>query len=140
VVVTGFERPCLVRADPERIQQVLTNLLDNAGKNSPVGSRIEVTLSVDGDGTCTVEVSDRGAGMTEEELVRAFDKFSRGRHGTVQGTGLGLYICRKIIDAHDGQIWAKSRDGGGAIVGFSLSTVRATDDPAGAPGPQTTKA
>ena len=120
--VDAGDEPRPVRADPERIQQVLANLLDNAAKNSPAGSTIEIGVSSN-NGTVTVEVKDRGTGMTEEEQRRAFDKFSRGRHTTVQGTGLGLYICRKIIDAHGGRIWAASRSGGGAIVAFSLPMV-----------------
>ena len=108
-----------VRADPERIQQVLANMFDNAIKNSPVGSRIEVHVARQG-GDALVEVCDRGLGLTEDELERSFEKFSRGRHATVTGTGLGLYICRKIIDAHGGRIWAARREGGGAVVSFTL--------------------
>lgn len=111
-----------VRADPERIQQVLANLLDNAMKNSPSGTRIDVVLDVSGD-DARVRVSDRGAGLTEDELGRVFEKFSRGRYTTVTGTGLGLYICRMIIDAHGGRIWAETRDGGGMTVTFTLARV-----------------
>ena len=65
-------------------------------------------VGVSGD-DALVEVSDRGLGLSEDELERSFEKFSRGRHATVTGTGLGLYICRKIIDAHGGRIWAARR-------------------------------
>jgi signal transduction histidine kinase len=115
--------PLTVRADPERIQQVLINLLDNAIKNSPTGSRIDVHLARTDDGQALVEVSDRGAGISEDETERAFEKFTRGRHTGPRGTGLGLYICRKIIDAHGGRIWARSRDGGGATLAFTLPMV-----------------
>ena len=128
--VSGLEESHRVRADPERLQQVLTNLLDNAVKNSPPGSPIDVNIT-NLDGEVLVEVSDRGTGMTEEELSRAFEKFSRGRHVTVQGTGLGLYICRMIVDAHRGRIWASSRPGGGATIAFSLPA--AADDAAPVP-------
>jgi signal transduction histidine kinase len=111
-----------VRADPERIQQVLANMFDNAIKNSPVGSPIDVRVARTGD-DALVEVSDRGLGLTEDELERSFEKFSRGRHAGVTGTGLGLYICRKIIDAHGGRIWASRRHGGGAVVSFILPLV-----------------
>jgi len=122
VVVASADVEVPVRADPERIQQVLANMLDNAIKNSPVGSRIDVHVSTSGkDGL--VDVSDRGLGLTEDELERSFEKFARGRHATVTGTGLGLYICRKIIDAHGGRIWAARRDGGGATVAFTLPIV-----------------
>ena len=131
VVVVSTDAEVDVRADPERIQQVLANVFDNAIKNSPVGSRIDVVVTT-GDAGALVEVSDRGFGLSEAELERAFEKFSRGRHATVTGTGLGLYICRKIIDAHGGRIWAARRAGGGATVSFTLPLVTATADvPAG---------
>ena len=124
IVVARSDAAVEVRADPERIQQVLANMLDNAVKNSPVGSRIDVRVSKSDDGAL-VEVSDRGFGLSDSELERAFEKFSRGRHATVTGTGLGLYICRKIIDAHGGHIQAARRDGGGATVSFTLPLVEA---------------
>jgi signal transduction histidine kinase len=119
VAVDAVDQPFVVRADPDRLGQVMTNLLDNAAKNSPRGSTIEVHLNAT-DGEVVVEVCDRGLGMTPDEIARAFEKFTRARHGTVQGTGLGLYICKKIIDAHGGRIWASPRDGGGATLGFAL--------------------
>ena len=130
IVVEGSDDELPVRADPERIQQVLANMLDNAIKNSPVGSRIDVRVAAS-DGNALAEVCDRGLGMTEEELERSFEKFSRGRHATVTGTGLGLYICRKIIDAHGGRIWAARRTGGGAVVSFTLALV--AEEPGGSP-------
>lgn len=122
IVVASDDVDVSVRADPERIQQVLANVLDNALKNAPVGSRVDVRVASSGD-DALVEVSDRGLGLTEDELERSFEKFSRGRHATVTGTGLGLYICRKIIDAHGGRIWAARRPGGGATVSFILPLV-----------------
>jgi signal transduction histidine kinase len=124
VVIASSDAAVEVRADPERIQQVLANMLDNAIKNSPAGSRIDVIVGSEG-GVAQVEVCDRGLGLSEDELDRAFEKFSRGRHATVTGTGLGLYICRKIIDAHGGRIWASRRAGGGATVSFTLPLVDA---------------
>lgn len=122
VVVASSDLDVSVRADPERIQQVLANMLDNAIKNSPVGSRIDVRVALSGK-NALVDVSDRGLGLTEDELEKSFEKFSRGRHATVTGTGLGLYICRKIVDAHGGRIWAARRDGGGATIAFTLPLV-----------------
>jgi signal transduction histidine kinase/type II secretory pathway pseudopilin PulG len=124
VVVTGADEDVAVRADPERIQQVLANMLDNAIKNSPAGSRIDVRVSVAGE-NAEVEVSDRGLGLTDDDSERSFDKFSRGRHTTIAGTGLGLYICRMIVNAHGGRIWAARREGGGATIAFTLPLVRA---------------
>jgi signal transduction histidine kinase len=119
LVVTVDADDTSVRADPERIQQVLANMLDNAIKNSPVGSRIDVRVANAGT-DALVEVSDRGLGLSDEEVERSFEKFSRGRHAGISGTGLGLYICRKIIDTHGGRIWAARRAGGGATVSFTL--------------------
>jgi len=75
VVIASSDVEVPVRADPERIQQVLANMLDNAIKNSPVGSRIDVHVAASGkDGL--VDVSDRGLGLTEDELERSFEKFA----------------------------------------------------------------
>ena len=131
VSVAVDDEPLFVRCDPERIQQVLANLLDNATKNSPADSPVELSVAADGAQQVVVEVSDRGAGITDVEMERAFDKFSRGRHNGTRGTGLGLYICRKIIDAHGGRIAASSRPGGGATLAFTLPRVTvAAEQPA----------
>ncbi|HVV37550.1 MAG TPA: ATP-binding protein [Acidimicrobiales bacterium] len=126
LVVTAEATDSEVRADPERIQQVLANMLDNAIKNSPVGSRIDVHVTTVG-GEAVVEVSDRGLGLSDDEIERSFEKFSRGRHANVTGTGLGLYICRKIITSHGGRIWAQRRAGGGATVAFALPLAHAAE-------------
>jgi signal transduction histidine kinase len=123
IVVSSDAIDAEVRADPERVQQVLANMLDNAIKNSPVGSRIDVHVGTVGD-DALVEVSDRGLGLSADEVEKSFEKFSRGRHANVTGTGLGLYICRKIIDTHGGRIWAAPRAGGGATVAFTLPLAR----------------
>ena len=120
IVISSPEQPVAARADPERIQQVLTNVLDNAIKNSPAGSQIDITVTTR-DGEALVEVSDRGLGLTDDD--RTFEKFSRGRHTGVSGTGLGLYICRMIVTAHGGRIWADRREGGGATIAFTLPLV-----------------
>jgi signal transduction histidine kinase len=110
-----------VRADPERIQQVLTNFLDNAAKNSSPESPIAVAVTVNR-GEVEVAVTDRGAGIAAEELSRVFDKFVRGRATDTRGTGLGLYICKRIITAHGGRIWATSEQGG-TTMRFALAAV-----------------
>ena len=115
--------PAWVRCDPERIQQVLTNLLDNALKSAPA-SPVDVTVSVRED-EVYVGVADDGPGMSETELARVFDKFVRGRTSTPAGTGLGLYICKQVVDAHGGAITATSEEGHGATVSFTLPLVQA---------------
>ncbi|HEY2812441.1 MAG TPA: ATP-binding protein [Acidimicrobiales bacterium] len=124
VALASDDQDISVRADPERVQQVLTNLLDNAMKMSPVGSRIDVRVTTSHD-VALVEVSDRGSGLTDDEFERIFHKFSRGRNAGVTGTGLGLYICRMIVTAHRGRIWVERREGGGATIAFTLPLVAA---------------
>jgi signal transduction histidine kinase len=116
-----------VRADPERVQQIMTNLLDNASKNSAPESPIEISVnSVDRE--VQVNVTDRGAGIPSDELSRVFDKFVRGRATDTRGTGLGLYICKRIVDAHGGRIWATSEPGGTTLA-FALPLVPAPTEP-----------
>lgn len=109
--------PVWIEGDADRLQQVLVNLIDNARKNSPAMEPISVTLSTS-DGSAEVAVCDRGPGIPDESLERIFDKFVRGRGDTVSGTGLGLYISRQIINAHEGRIWAESETGRGATFRF----------------------
>lgn len=110
VTVTLPATPVIVDADPDRIQQVLSNLLDNALKSSPNAVPVAVSLE-QVDGVARITVEDQGAGIDPQQMERIFDKFVRGRSGTVTGTGLGLYICRRIVTAHDGRIWAESGPG-----------------------------
>ncbi|MDX6199874.1 MAG: two-component system, OmpR family, sensor histidine kinase KdpD [Actinomycetota bacterium] len=115
--------PTWVSCDRERITQVLTNLLDNAIKSAP-GSPLDVTVATR-NGSAVVSVADQGPGMNEAELARVFDKFVRGRTSTPAGTGLGLYICKQIVNAHGGDITATSTEGRGATVSFTLPLVAA---------------
>ena len=110
VVVTVPDTPVMMDGDPDRIQQVLANLLDNARKNAPSEIPIEVTLEQT-ENVARLIVEDHGPGIDPDQLERIFDKFVRGRAGAVTGTGLGLYISRRIVDAHEGRIWAESRPG-----------------------------
>jgi two-component system sensor histidine kinase KdpD len=100
------------------IQQVLTNLLDNAAKYAPAGTPIELSASASGT-ALTVEVADRGQGIKPGEEERIFDKFFRSGH-VGSGAGLGLPICRGIIELHGGKIWAENRPEGGAVFRFTL--------------------
>jgi signal transduction histidine kinase len=109
-------------ADPARIQQVLGNLIDNAVKYSPDGGRITLSAASAG-GEVVVSVRDEGIGIPDEMLETAFDRFQRGRDPAVmkiRGVGLGLPICRGIVQAHGGRIWAERAPERGTIVRFSL--------------------
>jgi two-component system sensor histidine kinase KdpD len=110
----------LVPMDDVLIEQVLINLLDNALKYTPPGSPIEVTAADTG-GAVLIEVADRGPGLLPGEEQRIFEKFHRSEATpTVRGAGLGLAICRGIVQAHGGRIWAENRPGGGVTVRFTL--------------------
>jgi two-component system sensor histidine kinase KdpD len=102
------------------IEQVLMNLFDNAIKYTPKGTPLELSASEEFY-TVTVELADRGPGIPPGEEERIFEKFVRGR-GTGGGVGLGLAICRTIMTAHGGRIWAENREGGGAVFRFTLSS------------------
>jgi two-component system, OmpR family, phosphate regulon sensor histidine kinase PhoR len=94
--------------DALRLEQVLHNLLTNAAKYSPERGVIDVTIEAD-DLSATVRVSDQGIGLAKSELGQVFKRFYRAE-GTrrLEGTGLGLYICQRIVTAHGGRIWAAS--------------------------------
>ena len=119
------EARAAVVVDVDRIQQVLTNLLDNAAKSSPPNGTVTVRLWEDG-GRVHVSVTDQGPGLSADLRERVFDKFVRGRDANVSGTGLGLYISRQILDAHGGEIDVESGEAGGATFRFSLPAAGAT--------------
>jgi two-component system sensor histidine kinase KdpD len=104
-----------------QIDQVLTNLLENAVKYTPDGTAIIVRAAAAG-GNVQVEVRDQGAGIPEGMLTRIFEKFVRvaGPERHADGTGLGLAICKGIVEAHGGRIWAENLAGGGARFIFTL--------------------
>lgn len=110
----------LVPMDFVLMVQVLVNLLDNAVRYSPPDSSIEVRARVDGS-ELQIQVADRGTGIPPADLERVFDKFYRvQRPGSVSGSGLGLSICKGIVEAHGGRIWAQNREGGGTLVTLAL--------------------
>jgi signal transduction histidine kinase/CheY-like chemotaxis protein len=120
-----------VRADSDRIRQVMANLLSNARKYSPSGGSVRVSAR-EADGQVIVSVRDQGLGLPPEALPRLFEKFFRVDNSdrrSITGTGLGLAISRKIVEAHGGRIWAESAGlGRGSEFSFSLpvADVRST--------------
>jgi len=111
-----------VLADPELIEEVLANLIENAVKYSPQGGRITVSGRTTGN-KVSITVADEGVGILPEELEHIFERFHRsGRSaaGKVRGVGLGLYICKSIVEAHGGNITACSQPGQGSQFTFSL--------------------
>ena len=109
-----------VELDYLQIDQVLTNLLENAVRYTPPESPIEVSAHVKGE-EMVISVADRGPGIPAVDLERIFDKFYRvlGTQRTT-GSGLGLAVCKGLVEAHGGCIWAENRAGGGAVFRFTL--------------------
>lgn len=109
----------VVHADQERVLQVLSNLLGNALKFTPSGGRVTLEVHRQG-GEVRFAVLDTGPGIAHEHLACVFDRFWKGETPGKQGTGLGLFIARGIIDAHSGRIWVESEPGRGARFYFTL--------------------
>lgn len=108
-----------------QVDQILTNLLENAAKYAPAGTTITVGAHVVDD-ALRVDVADEGPGVPSAEREHIFDKFYRlSEPETVHGgTGLGLAICKYLVEAHGGRIWTEPRPGGGAIFSFTLPLER----------------
>jgi PAS domain S-box-containing protein len=110
--------------DPDRIREVITNLFDNAVKYTEKG---RVSLGITGnDQVVQIRVSDTGHGIPQEDLPHLFQKFYRVDNSatrTVGGTGLGLFICRKIVELYNGHIWAESKEGEGSTFYINLPRV-----------------
>jgi two-component system sensor histidine kinase KdpD len=110
----------LVPIDAVLIEQVLINILENATKYTPKDSTIAISAQSES-GKVVVTIADRGPGIPIEEADKIFEKFYRlPREAGGGGAGLGLAICRGVVEAHGGRIWAENREGGGAAFHFSL--------------------
>jgi two-component system, OmpR family, sensor kinase len=122
------DQPVWVDADVGRLEQVLENLLSNAVKYSPAGGAVEITLTPAPAGT-TLAVQDTGIGLPDGTAERIFEPFGRAPNAAARnlpGLGLGLYICRNIVELHGGRIWAESAgDGHGATLRVWLPTTQA---------------
>jgi signal transduction histidine kinase len=127
-VSVWYEHPgdIFAEIDIERIVQVLVNLIDNAIKFSPAFTRIEIRIN-DAKDRVTAAVKDQGVGIPEEHLEFIFEKFQTlpaEKEGKTEGAGLGLAICKGIVEGHGGEIWAESVKGEGSTFFFSLPKVR----------------
>ncbi len=124
--IEAEESGVLVRGDAARLEEVLQNLLTNAGTYSPPDSPIEVALRTL-DGEAEIQVRDHGKGIPEDDLPRVFSKFftvSGSDRSTSKGLGLGLFIAQELISAHGGSIWAMSAEGEGATFTIRLPLAR----------------
>jgi signal transduction histidine kinase len=123
----------LVDADPLRVEQVLTNLVENAIKYSPDGGRVAIRLTHDGaEGALVVRVEDQGVGITPEQAERLFERFYRvdgALARKTKGVGLGLFISKSLVAAHGGRIWVESTPGAGSRFSFTLPLLVERDRP-----------
>ena len=108
-----------VSIDSDRILHVLRNLIGNALKFTPGGSRVRVFARNNEQGV-KVSVADAGTGMAKEDLTAIFDKYHQVNSNKIKGTGLGLSIVKHIIDAHGGKVWVESTSEHGSTFAFVL--------------------
>jgi signal transduction histidine kinase len=113
-----------VLADKERVGQVLSNLVGNALKFTPRGGAVTVLAEGLGD-LVRLSVADNGPGLPADHLPKIFERFWQAKKTGREGTGLGLYIAKGIVEAHGGQIWAESAPGNGSTFHFTLPGSRA---------------
>ena len=111
-----------VAADRTGISEVIINLIDNAIKYSHEGGKITVGATLKDDGFVEMTVTDTGIGIPDSIVSNLFNKFYRSHRSreSVGGTGLGLYICKAIVEGHGGSIWVRSQDGQGTTFGFTV--------------------
>jgi PAS domain S-box-containing protein len=129
----------LINADPLRIERILYNLLENAAKYSPPGSQIKVSVNAEPE-RLVIGVSDHGKGLSLSEQAKIFGPFQRledKRPDQARGAGLGLMVCRRLVEAHGGEIWVESKKGKGSTFFFSLPRKKGTD--AGEVSPEVAK-
>jgi len=118
VDISGELPPVIV--DPVRLERIFTNLIDNACKYSPEGSEVRVFAQRDRN-EIVVGVSDHGVGIAVEDQAGLFEPFSRvGPEARTKGIGLGLVVCKRLVEAHDGRIWVESKPGEGSIFLFTF--------------------
>ena len=110
------------RAEPTYVEQILRNLMSNAEKYCPPESPIELRATRNGGGEVVISVLDRGPGIPEDEREAVFERFYRSSQTPkrVRGMGMGLTVCKRLVEAQRGRIWLAPRDGGGLVVSFAL--------------------
>ena len=121
-----------IRGDGQRLQQVLFNLVSNALRHTPTGGTVKTAVEVKED-RVVIRVQDTGSGIPAEDLPHVFERFyrvDRSRARSTGGSGLGLTIAKRIVEAHGGQIWAQSWLGAGSTFAFSLPLVDRGEPPA----------
>ncbi len=119
----------LIHADPLRIERILYNLLENASKYSPPGSQIKVSAKAEPE-CLVIGVNDQGKGLTPGEQAKLFSPFQRLEDNLdrARGAGLGLMVCKRLVEAHGGEIWVESKKGKGSTFFFTLPYRKSTQD------------
>jgi signal transduction histidine kinase len=117
----GKDSPMAIQGDKRRLQRVFINLLDNAIKYSPAGSDVDITfepVATDGTDYLLFKIEDEGPGIPSTALSKVFEPFHKKglKEEGRTGTGLGLYFCKVVVEAHGGKIWAEHREGSGATL------------------------
>ncbi|HVV17246.1 MAG TPA: HAMP domain-containing sensor histidine kinase [Polyangia bacterium] len=125
-------RDLIVRADRDRVIEVLSNLIDNAIRFTRRTGRISVELRKEGE-VLVVAVSDDGPGIAPEHLPHLFERFWKAESDGKRGAGLGLYIAKEIVEAHGGRIWAENLPGRGGRISFCLPLASGGEDPGRSP-------
>ncbi|MBI2848157.1 MAG: response regulator, partial [Chloroflexi bacterium] len=124
--VFEYAEPLVVTTDRIKLERILFNLLDNAAKYSPEGSVVRIFAQCD-EATAMIGISDQGSGISQEDQSRLFKPFERlDASGMRAGTGLGLVVCQRLVEAQHGRIWVVSETGKGATFYF---TVPVYDEP-----------
>ncbi len=123
VEFNDFDKSKTIECDPFEIERVITNILSNAIKFSKQNSKIEIEI-LHNNQLLLVSIKDHGIGIAEDKMMNLFNRFWQSKQHTpnTHGTGLGLYLARKIIDAHGGKIWAESKETEGTCVSFQIPT------------------
>ncbi|MBI4188812.1 MAG: MEDS domain-containing protein [Chloroflexi bacterium] len=119
-----------IKADPLRIERILYNLMENATKYSPSGTEIKISARVEPE-RVVISVSDQGRGLSRQEQAKLFSPFQRleqSINSGISGAGLGLMVCRRLVEAHSGQIWVESKPGKGSTFSFALPYNNSTAD------------
>lgn len=130
IAVNAAPEHIVIMADPRRIEQVLSNLINNAIKYSPDGGDVEISVQEDQKANAALlSVRDHGIGIPAHQQGRIFSRFMRADNAhayNIGGTGLGLYLCRELVERHGGRIWFESVEGQGST--FCVSLPLATID------------
>lgn len=126
LVFSDNSQECLVDVDQAKLKKILLNLLGNAWKHTQEKGRIEVAVGEPDKGQISFQVSDNGMGIKPDDIPYIFDRFYQGKSG-VKGTGLGLTLCKQLVELHGGTILVKSQEGEGSTFFLNLPQVQKND-------------